>query len=341
MLAQNPDARGLGDLVTDFDGNLYFSAEHGIFRLSNSGMLVLIAGMPANYRGIVDGDAAHASFDTPADMTRDDAGNLYVLESRPVPAPCCYQRGLVLRKITPGGEVTTLAGPGTWWGKNDTANTFLKFDKPTKIAVDKQGNFYIADYSPSVIGPSFGSIKKISAAGEVSSIADPVSFGYRALQTDSKGNLYFADDSTLYVRSAQGTQIAVYGNISGINAITVAETGDIYLAVSNGVRKIDTHGNLSSLSIDLSAIPNDGQGGALSGIARDKTGTLFISTNRGAVYKVRTDGKLATVAGVFGQQGSRLGASSRLKEPTGLLTLSDGTLAVISGQAILKLVVPK
>lgn len=160
VLAQTLDARGFGDLVADPAGNLYFSAEHAIYKLSINGTLALLAGMPANYKGIVDGDANHASFDTPADMARDDAGNLYVLESRTAPAPCCYARGLVLRKITPGGEVTTLAGQGNWWGKPDTANNSSQFLVPTKIALDKQGNFYIADYLPSTMGGAYSTIKK-------------------------------------------------------------------------------------------------------------------------------------------------------------------------------------
>lgn len=163
-----------------------------------------------------------------------------------------------------------------------------------------------------------------------------------ALQTDSKGNLYFTDTAKLYVLSAQGTQSIVYDGVgTSISAITVTEAGDIYLTGENYILKVDARGNLLPSGIDVSGIPNDGQGGVLSGIARDKTGTLFIATSRGAVYKVGTDGKLTIVAGLFGQQGSRLGAPSRLKAPTGLLALDDGTLAVISGQAILKLVVPK
>ena len=60
-------------------------------------------------------------------MAVDSSGNLYVAE---------YYNDRI-RKITSGGDVTTLAGDGT----------AAQFDNPTDIVVDSSGNVYVTDYN--------------------------------------------------------------------------------------------------------------------------------------------------------------------------------------------------
>src|SRR4051812_21286927 len=82
------------------------------------------------------GTAALAQFDTPAGMTRDSRGNLYIADTR----------NNRIRKIAPDGTVSTVAGnvlPG-FSGDNGPA-TSAELNGPTAVAVDADGNLYIAD----------------------------------------------------------------------------------------------------------------------------------------------------------------------------------------------------
>lgn len=127
----------------------------------------LLAG---HYGGIghADGPAHVARFEMPVAVVVDDQGNRYVSD----------RLRHVIRRISPKGEVTTLAGMPGESGAVDGVGEQARFKQPTGLALDGQGSLYVADYGNSLI-------RKIRLAdGEVSTVAGKPGI----LGNDSGGN---------------------------------------------------------------------------------------------------------------------------------------------------------
>jgi hypothetical protein len=119
-----------------------------------------LAGMPG-FGGTVDGTNNSARFTFPAGVAVDSAGNLYVADSH----------NDMIRKVTPAGVVTTLAGLARTYGTNDGTGTSARFNYPEGVAVDSAGNLYVADLEP-----------HDSEGGSVGGLAEWYTFRSRNLQ---------------------------------------------------------------------------------------------------------------------------------------------------------------
>lgn len=101
---------------------------------TNTGQVDTMAG--GNTFGSMDGTGADAQFNNLYGVTVDSAGNLYVADSN----------NNIIRKITPTGVVTTIAGKAGIDGSADGEGADARFNNPTGITVDADGNIYIADW---------------------------------------------------------------------------------------------------------------------------------------------------------------------------------------------------
>jgi sugar lactone lactonase YvrE len=123
-------------VAVDTAGNVYVSdsGNHAIRKITTDGTVSTLAGLPG-YPGAADGLGDIARFWNPQGLAVDATGNVYVADTG----------NQVIRKITPPGGVTTLAGLAGTSGTNDGAGLAARFNSPGGVTVDAAGHIYIAD----------------------------------------------------------------------------------------------------------------------------------------------------------------------------------------------------
>lgn len=174
-------------LALDSRGNLYVGdvRNHAIRRIAPDGMVTTLAG---GQKGFSDRDGTVARFNHPHGIAVDFMDNIYVADA--------YNNRV--RKITPRGDVSTLAGNGND-GFLDGTGAEAELYVPVGIVVGPRGNIYVADEGNS-------SIRKITPEGIVSTLAGNGRFAFcdgvgkkaefnapGGLAVDAEGNLYIAD----------------------------------------------------------------------------------------------------------------------------------------------------
>src|SRR5439155_22158877 len=99
-------------------------------------------GLAGRY-GSADGSGSDARFNffNGAGVAVDSAGNVYVADTS----------NHTIRKVTPAGDVTTLAGRAGSFGSADGTGSAARFSQPEGVAVDSAGNVYVADHNNSTI----------------------------------------------------------------------------------------------------------------------------------------------------------------------------------------------
>jgi len=110
-----------------------------MIRKVSHGFVTTLAGAGAS--GSLDGDGTNALFSVPVALAADAAGNVYVAD---------YGNNLI-RRVSPLGVVTTLAGSSSLSGRQNGVNTGATFFQPSGIAVDSATNLYVADTGNSLI----------------------------------------------------------------------------------------------------------------------------------------------------------------------------------------------
>ncbi len=123
-------------VAADPDGNVYVSdsGNHAIRKITPKGMVSTLAGLPG-YAGAADGTGTSARFWNPQGLAVDAYGTVYVADTG----------NHAIRKISPFGEVTTLAGLAGTSGTNNAGGLAARFNSPGGVAVDVAGNLYVAD----------------------------------------------------------------------------------------------------------------------------------------------------------------------------------------------------
>src|SRR5207245_2356847 len=129
-------------VAVDGSGNVYVAdqANFTIRKITPSGVVTTLAGL-AGSRGSADGTGSAARFSDPYGVAVDGSGNVYVADTS----------NYTVRKITPSGVVTTLAGLAGSSGSADGTGSAARFYQPTGVAVDASGSVYVADYGNDTI----------------------------------------------------------------------------------------------------------------------------------------------------------------------------------------------
>ena len=120
-----------------------------IRKITPAGVVSTLAGLAGNF-GSADGTGSDARFYDPSSVAVDSAGNVYVADSG----------NDTIRKITPSGVVSTLAGLAGSSGSVDGTGSDARFSSPRGVAVDSAGSVYVADLGNHTI-------RKITPAGVV------------------------------------------------------------------------------------------------------------------------------------------------------------------------------
>jgi hypothetical protein len=232
-------------ITKDATGNLYVADRdnHRIRKITPAGVVTTFAG---GTMGFLNGTGTAAQFNQPYSITIDAAGNLYVGD----------RMNHAIRKITPAGVVTTLAGNGSPGAVNGTGAA-ASFNEPLGVAADASGNIFVADYIN-------GLIRKVTAAGVVTTFQNPGHvFG---LVVDAAGTVYFTEYNHYQV--SKYTAAGVYsviagtpvpgnadgtGSAAGFNfpsGITIDGSGNLYVtdAFNHRIRKITPAGVVTTLA---------------------------------------------------------------------------------------------
>ena len=261
------------------DGFVYVadSANNALRKISPAGVVSTLAGSPGNF-GTFDGPGSTALFDFPAGLAVDESGMIFVADS--------YNH--TIRRVTPGGEVSTVAGLAGTNGSSDGTGATARFSYPAGLQVDGSGNIYVADHSNYTI-------RKITPGGVVSTFAGSAGvYGSNdgvgsaatfatvsGLAFDGIGNLYVADEGNSRIRKitpgAAVTTLAGGGSAPGSedgtgaaarfrypSGIAATAAGELYVADTDNltVRHIDTAAAVTTLAGQVSAGADDGIGEA-------------------------------------------------------------------------------
>jgi len=279
-IGTGPDAQFSGpeDLCSDAAGNFYVADtyNHRIRKISPDGFVTTIAGSTSGY---ADGKGTTAQFNRPSGICIDTNGNLYVADSE----------NNKIRKITPDGSVTTLAG--SVMGKADGNGTAAKFSIPYAICIDPSGNLYVSDSGND-------RIRKITPSGNVTTIAPSQDLHTpRGLCRDKTGNLYvtsFTSDVILKITPTEQVS-TIAGSVKG------------YADGTGTTAKFDY-----PIGIDI-----------------DANGNLFVADmSNDRIRKIAPDGSVTSFAGVGTPSSDDLGAKAGFYNPHGLHIHADGNIYV-------------
>jgi sugar lactone lactonase YvrE len=284
-------------VALDAIGNVIVAdGSHRIRKITTGGMVSTLAGSTA---GFLDATGAGALFSSPRGVAVDANDNVIVADT--------FNHRI--RKVTPGGVVTTLAG--STQGFSDATGASAQFSSPTGVAVDAIGNVIVADSVNN-------RIRKITTGGVVTTLAGSAAVG-------------FLDATGASARFSYPTGVAVDA------------AGNIYVADSGNkrIRKITTGGVVTTLAGSGVSGWADGPGTAAQfysphGVAVDAIGNVFVAdSGNHLIRKVTTGGAVTTLAGQIPQSGQSTwgfldgaGTSAKFTSPYGVAVDAIGNVIV-------------
>lgn len=336
-------------------GNLYVAdyQNHAVRRVTPAGVVTNFAGVEGSPGSENGPTPSPTRFNFPAGVAVDSAGNVYVSD-----------QNHIIRKITPAGVATTFAGTVGVAGYDNTPGS-VKFNRPEGMAVDAAGNVYVADTSNA-------RIRKITAAGSVSSLAGGTGYGHvdgpaataqfaapTGVTVDGSGTVFVVERENHAVRqitsggvvstiAGAGAQRGqVNGNIAvsrffGPDGLTFDTSGNLFAVDrhNSAIRKITTAGDVTSFAGGVFAGSEDNTGTAArfrfpSGIGIDASNNLYVAdqTNH-TIRKITPAAVVTTLAGLAGSSGTTnaTGSAARFNQPTGIAVDGSSNVYVADWQ---------
>ncbi|MBI2497783.1 MAG: hypothetical protein HYV75_07695, partial [Opitutae bacterium] len=253
-----------GGLAVTSAGVIYVSdtANATIRRIDPDKHVTTFAGSSGS-RGNTNGSGTQATFSAPLGLALDLSGNLYVADST----------NHTIRKITPPGVVSTLAGSAGQPGYANGNGSAARFNYPADVAVDAAGNVFVADRTNNVI-------RRITSAGAVTTLAGTP--GVSGFDDGAGSGALFNQPGGL--------------TLDGSGNLYVADTGNCT------IRKITAAGGVSTLA-GLPTVGGDQDGTGMGAqfnqpraLALDGTGNLYVAdTGNSAIRKVTPGGVVTTL----------------------------------------------
>ena len=344
-------------VAVDGSGTVFVADYQTIRKITAGGGVTTLAGTVGGY-GSADGTGSDARFGRPFGVAVDGSGNVFVADVIMED----INNGTI-RKISPGGAVTSLAGGALSRGSADGVGSAASFQLPMGIAVDGSGILFVADWGN-------GTIRKITAAGVVTTFAglarshgsvdgtgSAARFSHPSgVAVDGSGNVFVADSFNHTIRkiTAAGV-VTTFAGLAGSlgsadgagsaarfsipSGLAVDGSGNVFVADSynHTIRKITAAGVVTTVAgLAGSDGSVDGTGSAArfsypSGVAVDGSGNVFVA-DRGnhTIRKITAAGVVTTVAGVAGSSGnaSGTGSAARFYVPSGVAVDGSGNVFV-------------
>jgi len=354
----------LQGVAVDSAGNIYAAdvGNHRVVRISPSGTLTVIAGNGIQWFSGDGGPGASASVNTPSGLAVDANGNVYLAD----------QESHRIRKVSPNGIITTVAGNGEpgFSGDNGPA-TRAQLNFPFGVALGRDGSLYIGErYNHRVrrISPS-GTITTVAGTGVDGFSGDNVPATSarlnepRGVAVDANDNLYIADFGNNRIRkvtpagiitTVAGDGVPRFGGDNGPatsaslefpNGVVVDGAGNIYIAdtQTHRIRRVAAGSGIITTVVGSGNATFAGDAGPAtsaslnypSAVALDAAGTLYIADFGNQRVRRVAGGAINTLAGngAFKYSGDGAAATSAsLDTPMGVAVDSRGNLYIADTQ---------
>jgi sugar lactone lactonase YvrE len=285
--------------------------------------------------GFADGVGTSATFYSPRGIALDTSGNVYVADTL----------NTIIRKITSSRVVSTLAGGVGQLGHADGTGTNSNFYNPSGIAIDSNGNIYVADLNNH-------RIRKITPSGHVTTLAGNGSAGYNdgsgttvmfnkpsGVVVDTSGNVYVSDEYNHRIRKINSTGFVTTfagngskGYIEGLgtnaqfhqpNGIAIDPFGNLVVVdhVNNNFRNISSSGNVSTITGGVGfTYPTD--------VAVDASGNIYV-VDYHRIGIINSTGVVTRLAGTLTKGYiDRPGTNAQFQYPESVAIDSSGDLLI-------------
>ncbi len=252
-------------VAVDSAGNLYIGSGPRVRKVAPSGIITTFAGTGSPVDSGDGGPAGSAGVAFVNGLAVDGAGNLYIAGGQRV------------RKVTPTGIISTVAGGSFGYSGDGGPATSAGFVEVAAVAVDSAGNLFIVDSSNH-------RVRKVNSNGTINTVAGTGSAGF----------------------SGDGGP-AVNATLASPSGVAVDASGNLYIAdqFNNRIRKVTPDGTISTVAGNGIPAPTvDGLQAASTslldpaGVATDAAGNVYIAdTEDSRVRKIAPNGVITTVAG--------------------------------------------
>ena len=352
------------------DGSVYIavSADNTIRKVTPDGVINIFAGQ--GYKGyfgdfkkddisgnvLSDGVAVRCGLTGPQDVLVNSKGEVFIADTG----------NQTIRKVDTSGIITTVSGNGGTGTSGDDVATTLAMSTPMSLALDSNGNLFIAEFGTNRIRRLNTSTGKIDTAiGDgipgFAGDAGPANKVEMNLPTgvavDGSGNLYFADSLNNRIRRLSGGNVNTFAGNGGLSrsgdggpaasaqlnlptGVAVDAAGNTYISdtANHVVRRVSTSGVITNYA-GTGTPGNAGDGGAAAsaqlnspqGLAVDSSGNLYIADAGNHKVRKVTNGTISTLAGSgtagFGGDGGAAG-SALLNLPYGVALDAAGNVYI-------------